>query len=97
MFITSPAFMSATPGPVAMPFSIRKGRRVGSPLGKTVSRWPIMTIDRFMLPLLSASPPSTRAFRQSPCFSRGTTSTGMSRSAMKRWTMAPTASTPGLS
>lgn len=76
---------------------MRKGRRSGSPFGKTVSRCPISTMERFMLPLPSASPPSTRALMQSPYFSRGTTSVGMPCSAMKPRTIAPTASTPALS
>jgi hypothetical protein len=36
--MTSPAFMSATPGPKALPPSTLNGRKAAVPLGKTVSR-----------------------------------------------------------
>ena len=39
-FITSPAFMSATPGPYARSPSTRNGRCAAVPRGNTVSRWP---------------------------------------------------------
>ena len=38
--ITTPAFMSSTPGPQARPPRSRKGIFLSVPSGQTVSRWP---------------------------------------------------------
>ncbi len=42
--MASPAFMSAQPGPDALPSAMRNGRRMASPCPNTVSRWPISRI-----------------------------------------------------
>ena len=48
--MASPAFMSAQPGPDALPSAMRNGRRTASPCPNTVSRWPINRIGALPAP-----------------------------------------------
>ena len=63
-FMTTPAFMSATPGPYARLPSMRNGRLATSPLGKTVSQCPISRTGR---PRLAPALMVTDRAASTPC------------------------------
>ena len=87
--ITSPAFMSSTPGPWAFPSSsTRKGFLAASPAGNTVSIWPMNTTG------FSLDPGFQSPTIRSPAWSTFTRRTRAPAFSSSRWRMSPTRFTP---